>query len=273
MLPLIVLVGRWQWRNHREVDSSRISAIDAINLYCYRGSAVEADVSGVSLQRVREVNGCILPGRILDPAIGCAPWWSCPRDLSAQAGPYFDEMASRGTSTLLEHPVATAEMTVEGFFKLFGPGTDTVSRYLSISPTRWIAAVFAAWWIGLLVAAVAGALLLRRHPDRMYWVFVVTVLAYYLAVSSGQESTSRLRAPVVPLMALLAAPAVVRGAQLALSRARRTRATAGNLDVPIDRDVADHSPLVAGPVYEDIDSGDGADAESRRSQRPRPETG
>ena len=51
LVPVVVLVGGWQVRNEREVDSFRFSAIDAYNIYAYRAAGVLAIEHGTSVAR------------------------------------------------------------------------------------------------------------------------------------------------------------------------------------------------------------------------------
>ena len=61
------------------------------------------------------------------------------------------------------------------------------------------------WNLLFLLLAVFGAVIAFRTAKAAFWVFVVTVATYTLVVSAGPEAYARFRAPLVPLLALLAA--------------------------------------------------------------------
>ena len=49
LLPVIVIIGGWQLRNHEAVNSWRFSAVEAKNLDLFRAAGVVADEDGISL--------------------------------------------------------------------------------------------------------------------------------------------------------------------------------------------------------------------------------
>ena len=57
-LPIVVVVGGWQVRNHARVGSWQVSAVPSINLYCDDAAEVEANLSGASLASVMDRFGC-----------------------------------------------------------------------------------------------------------------------------------------------------------------------------------------------------------------------
>jgi thiosulfate reductase cytochrome b subunit len=42
----------------------------------------------------------------------------------------------------------------------------------------------------------------------MFWLFVISLVAYVVVISAGVEAGARFRTPIVPLLALLAAQGV-----------------------------------------------------------------
>ncbi len=45
VLPIVVVVGGWQLRNHDAVNSWQVSGSAAVTVYCYNAAAVEAKVT------------------------------------------------------------------------------------------------------------------------------------------------------------------------------------------------------------------------------------
>jgi 4-amino-4-deoxy-L-arabinose transferase-like glycosyltransferase len=207
-VPLVLVVGGWQLRNHHAVGSWRFSGIDAINLYCFRAADVDARVRGTSFEAERSRRGCAAEDPVNERS--CPAWWGREgRDLH-RPGACYDEMAERGLDTLASHPVPTAIVTARGFVRVaFGPGTDTVARFLRLSSHRALTALLGAWTLGLWIAFALGAASLARErgPDGLLWGFAMAWIGYVLVVSSGTEAYARFRTPVVPLIALVAGAA------------------------------------------------------------------
>jgi len=209
VLPLLVAIGGWQLRNTQVVGSSRYSAIEAVNLLCYRGASAEARGTGEDLGELREGYGCPhdrpLESWCPTPA-DCDP--TRPRTL----GPRFDRMAETGTQLILEHPVPALADWAAGMGRLLlGPGESTLARFLALDALpRWATLGLAGWAIGTLGLAALGTVLVLRSPDRWSWSVVLVTLAYVVVVSGGPEAYARFRTPLVPLLALLIAAALGR---------------------------------------------------------------
>jgi 4-amino-4-deoxy-L-arabinose transferase-like glycosyltransferase len=205
LLPVAVIVGGWQLRNHNTVGSWQLSGIASVNLYCYNAAEVEARVSGTPVDDVLERFGC---PRAADPDGGCTrivglDCWVPDADARGQG---FDEWGRKGLEILLDHPVQTARVLGEGIVReVAGPGTDTVAHYLGINPSPLLTAVLFAWNALLWGFAALGALVAVRSHHRAFWAFVVATIAYVVVISAGTNAYSRFRTPVIPLLALLAA--------------------------------------------------------------------
>lgn len=201
LLPLVLLLGGWQLRNQAQTGSWRFSGIDAVNLLCYRGADVQSRAEGRDIGDVRVDLGCDRGGASWRP--GTLP--------DESDGPAYDEMASRGIELHLDHPVQVAEMMGSAFVRVtFGPGSETVSDYLTFVPRGTpTTAALAGWNLALLAVALAGAwfALRDRAAPRTWWAFTAVLVAYVLVVSSGTEGYARFRTPIVPLVALLVAAA------------------------------------------------------------------
>jgi 4-amino-4-deoxy-L-arabinose transferase-like glycosyltransferase len=206
LVPVAVAFGAWHVRNERELGTSQFSGSQAVTLYCWHAAEVRARVDGVSIGAARERLGCHRGGWD-DLASSCPSWWDCDSARPLADGAGWDEMSRRGIDILRDNPVESAEVYVRGLVReVAGPGTDTVRRFLDTgSSPALVAALFS--WNALLwsLAAVGAAVGLRSSRQRWYWAFVITLIVYVLLVSGGANSGARFRAPLVPLLALLAA--------------------------------------------------------------------
>src|SRR5262245_56342503 len=205
LLPVVVVVGGWQLRNHARVGSWQVSAVPSITLYCDNAAQVEANRSSERLESVVDRFGCPfddLPDTDCERQAGWACWVPDP-DAPGQG---FDEMGREGRAILLDHPVQTARVLGSGLVReVAGPGTDTVADYLDVDPSPGLTAGLFLWNAMLWGFAAVGAVVGLRSPQRAFWAFVVATVGYVLVVSAGAAAYARLRAPVVPLLALLAA--------------------------------------------------------------------
>jgi 4-amino-4-deoxy-L-arabinose transferase-like glycosyltransferase len=219
LLPIVVVVGGWQLRNHASVGSWQVSAVPSINLYCDNAAEVEANLSGASLASVMDRFGC--PGEEdLDTDCERQAGWACwIRDPDAP-GQGFDDLGRKARQILLDHPVQTGRVLGEGLVReIAGPGTDTVAHYLGIDPSPALTVVLFVWTAGLWGFAAIGAVIGLRSPHRTFWAFVVVTIGYVILVSAGAAAYARLRTPVIPLLALLAAM----GIRQCVTRLHRSR--------------------------------------------------
>jgi 4-amino-4-deoxy-L-arabinose transferase-like glycosyltransferase len=220
VLPIVVVVGGWQLRNHDAVDSWQLSGSAAATLYCYNAAAVEAKVTGRSLRATRRELGCH-PGGWDDLTAACPSWWGCDAPHRLANGHSFDEMSSRGFRIVTRHPFQSAQIVLAGLGReIFGPGADTVSRFLHVHSSPLLTGGLFVWNILVWSLALVGAIVALRSSLRAFWVFLMSVLVYVLVISAGSESSARFRTPLVPLIALLAAL----GAQRIVRSMREERA-------------------------------------------------
>ncbi len=220
VLPIVVVVGGWQLRNHDAVNSWQLSGSAAVTVYCYNAAAVEAKVTNRDLGTAREELGCH-PGGWDDLTESCPSWWGCDAPHRLANGPGFDEMSSRGFRIVTRHPFQSVEIVLEGLGReVFGPGADTVGRFLYVDSSPPLTAALFVWNLLVWSLALVGAVVALRSSLRAFWVFLMTVLVYVLVISAGSETSARFRTPLVPLIALLAAV----GAQRIVRSRRETRA-------------------------------------------------
>ena len=235
-LPVVAVVGGWQLRNHSTVDSWDVAGIADINLYCYNAAEVQANADGIAYDDARQRLGC--PALLSDPnpagvctrSFGYGCWMPDPD----AAGQGFDAWGSDGISIMLDHPVRTAKMLAEGVAgQVAGSGQSKLTWYLGIdgSPVLTLGLFAWAWvlWAFAAVGAVAG--LGSRY--RAFWIFVIVTIGFVILMSAGKAGDARFRAPLVPLIALLAALGVrdcvhrLRRAALAPGPVRQEQPVAG----------------------------------------------
>jgi 4-amino-4-deoxy-L-arabinose transferase-like glycosyltransferase len=219
LVPIVVLVGGWQVRNHERVDSWRISGVEARNLYLYRAAGVVAERSGLSFDeaqdRLREQFG---------------------HRGTEREGPYYDRMYDEAMRILRDDPVQVLEDALRGLWsELFGVRSKFFG-YLGVHPVPDAVAALARAGLLVFYAACAYgiALVIRARRHRFAHAFVLGVAAYVLLGSAGPEAFGgrgeRFRAPIMPILILYAAFGVYSGWQwLERERSRRrvTQASSG----------------------------------------------
>lgn len=205
VLPIVVVVGAWQVRNRRELHSSQVSGTQSVTLYCWHAAEVTARANGVGMRDARRQLECP-PGGWDDLAAVCPSWWACDARRPLADGPSWDEMGRRGIEILTDHPVESAEVFARGLVReIVGPGTDTVRRFLHVRSSAVLTALLLSWNALMWSLAFVGAVVGLRSRRRWFWGFVITTVGYVLVISAGANSGARFRAPLVPLLALLAA--------------------------------------------------------------------
>jgi Dolichyl-phosphate-mannose-protein mannosyltransferase len=194
LVPLVVLLGGWQLRNHERVDSWQFSGIEAKNVYHYRAAGVVARASGIPFADAQHE---------LDKQFG-------HRGTESQ-GSYYGRMYRAGIHILASHPIDTIVVSINGLWSELFSVRVKFFEYLGFRPASGALEVIAE---ALLVAfyAVCGyglALALRRRRDRLAHIFVAGVAFYILIASAGPEAMGgrgeRFRAPIMPILILYAA--------------------------------------------------------------------
>jgi hypothetical protein len=195
LVPLVVLVGGWQYRNHERVDSWRVSGIEAKNLYLYRAAGVVARHSGLTVTEAKDK---------LRDEFG-------PRRAGEREGPYYRRMYTAGMRILRDHPVDAARDALRGLgSEVFGV-REKFFVYIGVQPVPTALADVAL--VGLLAFYAACGygvvLVVRARRHLLAHAFVLGIAAYVLAGSAGPEAFGgrgeRFRAPIMPILVVYAA--------------------------------------------------------------------
>ena len=208
LVPLVLLVGGWQLRNHERVDSWRISGIEAKNLYLFRGAGVIARTSGVPFadaqHRLRHDFG--------------------PVGTESQ-GSYYGRMYRSGMHIVTSHPGDAIMGTLDGLWSELSSVAAKAFSFLGFGSHSGAIVHIGVATLVLFYAVCAYGMVLvaRERRDLLAHVFVVGIVVYVLIASAGPEALGgrgeRFRAPIVPILILYAA----RGAYALFVSARQLR--------------------------------------------------
>lgn len=193
LVPLVLLLGGWQLRNHERVDSWRISGIEAKNLYLFRAAGVVARNSDSSFADTQHQL------RVEFGRLG-----------TESQGSYYGRMYRTGLHIVASHPVDAIIGTIDGLWsELFSVKLKILSHIGldSDSFTRGVAVVLLVAFYAVCVYGMV--LVVRRRRDLLAHAFVAGVAFYVLLASAGPEALGgrgeRFRAPIVPILILYAA--------------------------------------------------------------------
>jgi hypothetical protein len=205
MLPLVLLLGAWQLRNHERVDSWRISGIEAKNLFLFRAAGAVARSSHNTFAATKH-----------------KMWHDFGQVGSESQGSYYGRMYKAGMHILVSHPFDALVGTVNGLrSELFTVRAKSLA-FLGFHPGRAMADIGVVVLVAFYAVCAYGMVVVaRRRRDLLAHAFVVGVAFYVLLASAGPEAVGargeRFRAPIVPILILYAA----RGARELYTQARK----------------------------------------------------
>ena len=213
-IPWLVLAGGWQARNYRAIGDARFCQIENVNLYFYRGAEILAIREGVSLEQMQE-----RLRQQADQETAGAP----PRVV-------FDYYRRHGLDVLKRNPGLALRSWARGLARLLFHPCSLRLYDFCVAPNAHSALMEDArrlsrfawarkWVLGApLLAALAlgeafvlltgyaglaaGPWLARRRPRWPHHVLWIGAFVYVAAVSAGPEAYSRMRAPLMPIMAV-----------------------------------------------------------------------
>jgi hypothetical protein len=184
-------VGGWMLRNHHVTGSAAFSSISSYNLLYFRVAGAIAEERG----EARDVVARRLWNRDALPFEAATPL------------PPLETGTVEALRLLAEHPYGTAMSAMRGAVRLlFGPGTAGFVQVFfgNLPQIAGIATPILAGYLLLVYLGVAAGIpsMLAHRPEPL--LLVGAIVAYTLLVCSGPEAYSRFRAPLMPLLAVLA---------------------------------------------------------------------
>jgi 4-amino-4-deoxy-L-arabinose transferase-like glycosyltransferase len=223
-----LVVGSWMARNHAQCGHALLSTIEGENLLYYRAALVGLPPGKGVDQFRKELR--------VETAEG-----SYDRADPHQAAMLDEVKKQKAIELMIENPLRLHTPFVLGLPRLlFSPNRSYFYKLLGIDHAEWnldeidtqsfTSKVFRVETLYLgasvlyqtivLVLALAGAAIgiRRREP----WVVVPAVaLAYLIVISSGLETHARFRVPLVPVLAVLSARALMAASERFGSREAR----------------------------------------------------
>jgi hypothetical protein len=192
LLPIVVLMGGWSYRNWKEVGSWRFSGIEGVNMYFYRGAGVIAELSDRSPEDVRKQ----LRAEAGEP-------------VNESQGSFYDRLYRKGVGLIKEHPKEVIVITAKGLIsEVLGVRSPVFYFFQIPQKTPWLQLaqtvlilIYASALIGIVRA-------LRNSRERAAHLFCLTIILYVIFLSAGPEANPRFRTPVMSLICMYAAAGI-----------------------------------------------------------------
>jgi len=209
-------IGSWQLRNYVQTGSAEFSQAKNQYLFIAHAAAIVALRDGLSLpdaqQRLAQEHAASLPQQFQPPS----------QTLMLESQGRF------ARAVMLEHPALLAWIMLKGSAaNLFGPsnlahlfGMDNMAlrsaalqnEFSRFAPLQW-AIAFSSWIYGFIFLGVLYygvlVLFLREGVSNVGLALLGLTAAYVIVVSSGPEAYSRFRAPIMPILCVIAAAGLI----------------------------------------------------------------
>jgi len=223
LLPWLVLVGGWQWRNHRLTGFGGLSTIQAHNMLYAKGAEIKAWSEHIPLATARETLQASVPQWARRTPQEEALW-----------------MREEGRKLLMAHPVLLLRSVLRALARMMLlPGESELLKYLGLrleqtgamgdllrlpigayvrkwpigNPFLFSAFLLAAGYLYLLYAGIAlCAYQLWKERRSQAWAvhaFLWGVGAYFCLASTVTEAYPRYRIPVMPVLCLYGAAGIL----------------------------------------------------------------
>ncbi len=222
IIPSIVLIGGWQWRNYKETGSSVYTSIEGFYTYYWQAASVLAAEEGISIEQEQVKLGLGNDrGLPYQRGVGYREQHPDARDLS------FAQLSERwqkeGKEIIRQHPWTFARIYFAGilrmlarpgyndFLEIIGaPASDFSLRHMLRHPVMLAIVSFTAVYLIILYLGLLRYLWssLRRVKVNFAHLYVWGIILYIILVSGGPTAFSRFRLPLMPLFALYAAKAI-----------------------------------------------------------------
>jgi len=211
LIPTIILVGGWQLRNYRLTGYSDFSAIANINMYFFRAAEIIASQEGKTLKETQREMGYHLYQETL---------WSNKPEMAKT----LDEWKTAGLKIVKQHPWLLMKMLFKSTaWVIVRPGGGAITHFLGYdlnmlqkeqSNTEIVAFLgikfkiftgFAFTYLLLLYSGVIAWLLsiIKARSIEGIHLFLIVLVFYFILLSGGTEGVSRIRIPMMPLLAII----------------------------------------------------------------------
>jgi len=189
--------GGWIVRNTVATGVPTISTIVGTNFLEYRAAGAYAAEEGLTRIEARDLLLSELQAQ---------------NDRELNPAERSDLKRSYGTQILLQHPVGTIKTMIRGAaLMMLGPGRSPLYLRLGkadphVADGRMEQTLAGLGYVMLGIiyaAALVGAVAMWRHRRREL-VVLLTIIVYFLVISSGPEAWARFRFPMMPFIAILA---------------------------------------------------------------------
>ncbi len=218
MMPILIIVGGWQYRNFIYGNNSSISQIGGINILYHRGASVFAESKSITIENARnQLMGNIKGG----------PWNYAGRYPEKNINKKWQD---KGLAIMINHPFLTIKMVCKGIiYTLFGPGDGYLSDILVYKAEggngplgdlfdldvnsyfkKWPVNnfynfsifIFTCTFLLALYSGVLGWIYKHSKSMELSWDdgFLWGILLYFLFISAGPEAYFRFRQPMIPIL-------------------------------------------------------------------------
>ncbi len=217
LLPALVLLGAWQVRNVRVSGSAEFSQTKNVNLFRYRAAGVVALRDGISFEAAQD--------RVLREIEQRYPHLEGIRFLEAagaegrrivRAEPWLAmRTVAEGFARMMLAPGENALLHVVGVDQPSGPAGDLLRGDVPTFLRAWVVGrpgeflLFALALVHLVVTYGLAMIALwgwsgQTRAARLLVVAAAFLTGYLVLLASGPEAYPRFRAPIAPLLAILA---------------------------------------------------------------------
>ncbi|MEK0180253.1 ArnT family glycosyltransferase [Microcoleus anatoxicus] len=219
-------VGIWQVRNYVKTGYSGFAAVSDYNLYCYNGASVIAKQKNITFEEMAEQLGCDNPARYLK---------FHPEQQEWSQSRIYRYMGKEGKKMIMSHTWDASIVHLEGtlrtlvetpaklylkrFTKQRRPALSLSSQIpklltgqtswrvifsnFHISPLVFFADLSLLLILGAYLLGVTAALLSSNFLKNRAMIMLVSIAAYFLAVSGGVAGGYRFRLAIMPIICLL----------------------------------------------------------------------
>jgi 4-amino-4-deoxy-L-arabinose transferase-like glycosyltransferase len=221
ILPFLIIVGGWQYRNHIVAGTWEITSLTGQNMLYYHGASVYGKVKGIPLEKARNEGSTLLTRQTYTPD----QWIQASKRkgleliinhpvmfLQGQFAGIAKTFISPGVNGLaqqltLEKPISIGHDELLLTLKQKGPGTDFL-QWLRLNCKRALLTIYQLVYLCMIYLGVICAVILRNVAIRkgsaganlrMHLLYIF----YMIALVPGVGSESRFRVPVMPLFALI----------------------------------------------------------------------